>query len=319
MPLSDDRYQVIDSDEDDSISGGVVSGATVLRGRRVAGFAVAARRVTVRLAAGFAAVVRRVVVFRAVAVVRRVAAGLAAALRAVVLRAVVAVLRAVAGLRAAAARVVLRPVVVREAAARPVAVRVVALRVAGFAVFRAAVVRVAVLRPTGFLAAAARFGAALRAVVAFLAVERLAVVALRAPAALVPAARVPVALVLDRAAVFRVPARIAIGWARGRSVVVSSLFTVENSLFMPLPGNSIPMRQGPCVDGTAFPAAGSKFAHMPRQRRACERLSIGLATGSAPPRYPSATRRQDCGDRPTCPARNIWRSTPHRRMYPGKG
>ncbi len=211
----------------------MVSGVTVLRGRRVVGFGAAVRRVMVRLAAGLAAAVRRVVVvaFFAAAVVRRVAAGFAAVLRAVVLRAVVV-------LRAAVARVVLRPAAVRLAAAVRVAgLRVAVLRVAGFAALRAAVPRVAVLRATGFFAAVARFGAALRVAVVFLAaVVRFAAVVLRAPVARVPAPRVA-----DRA-VLRVPARMACAWARGRSVVVSSLLTVRTPCSCPCQGS-----RRPCV------------------------------------------------------------------------
>ena len=67
-----------------------------------------------------------------------------------------------------------------------------------------------------------------------------------------------------------------------------------------------PLCRGTCDNGTAVPATGSEFIRIRRHCRACGRLLIGPVTGAAPPRYPDATTRQDCGDRPTYPTRSAF-------------
>jgi hypothetical protein len=212
---SDQResYSICSAEVSSIGSGAGASGSAVRRVRRVVPVRVplvpvlrGAPRV-----ADFAAVRRVVPVF------------FAAVLRVAVPVALVELFRAVVFRAGAAFRaVVLRPVVFRAVVFRAAVLRVPVARVDRVPVLRVPVLRAeapraAVLRVVVFFAAAPRFGAAFR--VAVFAAPR---VVFRAAVLRVPVPRVV------RVDVRRVPARIAIGWARGFSVVVSSL-TDRNS------------------------------------------------------------------------------------------
>jgi hypothetical protein len=239
---------------------GCASGSAERRRRVVPVLAlpsVLARRVDVRLATGRAAVRRVVPDFAAV---RRVPVARVPVARVPVPRVPVArdaVLRAVVLRAPVALRVVLR-VPVRLDAARVDAPRVAPPRVP---VARAAGLRPAVLRVVAFFAPIPRLVAVLRAPprVPVLAAPRVVVrfvAVLRVPVPRVPAPRVPVPRVVLVEAL-RVVDRMAIGCARGASVLLSSL-TGRNS-FSGLTANARQTNGRPCNPGPPI-SAPSRFA-----------------------------------------------------------
>jgi hypothetical protein len=203
---------------------------------------------------------------------------------------------------------------------------------------RVPVERVEVLRVVVFFAAAPRFAVVVLRVVVFFAavprfvaaVPRFAVEALRVPVARVPVARVPVERVpvvrvpvvrdeperdeVERDEVLRVPDRIAIGCARGRSVVLSSL-TGEAPWLIPAPGSCAAWQ--PCDHGTvAFARGSGRHPRAPRHAAAAG-PSIGRTTGSRTRTHSGTTVRLVCGKRPIAAARRISRDPRHHRIGPG--